>query len=216
MDLNLIREFQEGGKVMYLIAVCSLFSIAISIERIYRLLFRFDINAPAFMLQIMKLVQAKNIDRAIQLCNAAPHAGVAIVAKAALSRFGKSEREIQDAVDEAALEVIPQLHKRTNYLALIANVATLLGLLGTLFGLKTAFDAVATLPASERSAALAGGIAVALNTTAFGLIVAIPTMIVHSFVQTRTLKIIDEIDEFSVKLINLLVARGKSAGSAKG
>ncbi|RME04492.1 MAG: MotA/TolQ/ExbB proton channel family protein, partial [Deltaproteobacteria bacterium] len=204
------------GKVMYLIAVCSLFSIAISIERIYRLLFRYDINAPVFMSQIMKLVQAKNIERAIQLCSAAPHAGVAIVAKAALSRFGRSEREIQDAVDEAALEVIPKLHKRTNYLALIANIATLLGLLGTLFGLKTAFTAVATLPAAQRSAALAGGIAIALNTTAFGLIVAIPTMVVHSFVQTRTLKIIDEIDEFSVKLINLLVARGKSAGSAKG
>ena len=99
------------------------------------------------------------------------------------------------------------LQKRTPYLGMWANVATLTGLLGTISGLVIAFKAVATAAPEEKQQMLAQGISVAMYTTAFGLVVAIPTMIAHSIIANRTVKLIDEIDQYSVKLINLLTAR---------
>jgi len=189
------------------IAFFSAISLAIMIERFFFILIRYNINGPAFMAQIQKLINAGNVDRALQLCNAAPNAALSRVLKAGLSRANESERKIQDAVDEVALEILPKLQKRTNYLQMIANVATLLGLLGTVMGIIIAFKAVAEVDPSMKQTVLTKGIAVALYTTAFGLIVAIPCMVAHSMIAAKTIKIIDEIDEYSVKLINLLVAK---------
>ena len=105
--------------------------------------------------------------------------------------------------------MLPKLQKRTQYLQMIANVATLLGLLGTIIGIILSFKAVAKASAAEKQAKLTEGIATALYTTAFGLVVAIPSMIAHAMLSAKTTKIIDEIDEYSVKLINMLVAKQK-------
>ena len=206
-------SLKSGGPVMIVIAVFSVISLAIIIERFYFILFRFNINGPAFMKKIQKLVEARNFERAIQLCNAAPNAALSRVLKAGLSRAGKPEREIQDAVDEVALEILPKLQKRTNYLQVIANVATLLGLLGTIFGIIISFNAVANVDPSMKQKVLTSGIAVALSTTAFGLIVAIPSLLFYSILDNFTAKIIDEIDEFSVKLINLMSVVGNKETS---
>lgn len=206
----LINAMKEGGPVMWIILGFSILSMAIVLERFFFILFRYNINGPAFMKKIQKLVEARNIDRAIQLCNAAPHAALSRVLKAGLSRAGKQEREIQDAVDEVALEVLPKLQKRTSYLQVIANVATLLGLLGTILGIIMAFDAVANVEPAMKQKVLTKGISVALYTTAFGLVVAIPSLLFYAILDNKTVKIIDEIDEFSVKLINLLGNIGKS------
>ena len=206
----LINAMKEGGPVMWIILGFSILSMAIVLERFFFILFRYNINGPAFMKKIQKLVEARNIDRAIQLCNAAPHAALSRVLKAGLSRAGKQEREIQDAVDEVALEVLPKLQKRTSYLQVIANVATLLGLLGTILGIIMAFDAVANVEPAMKQKVLTKGISVALYTTAFGLLVAIPSLLFYAILDNKTVKIIDEIDEFSVKLINLLGNIGKS------
>ena len=211
----LINAMKEGGPVMWVILGFSVVSMAIVIERFFFILFRYNINGPAFMKKIQKLVEARNIDRAIQLCNAAPHAALSRVLKAGLSRAGRSERDIQDAVDEVALEILPRLQKRTNYLQVIANVATLLGLLGTILGIIMAFDAVAKLEPAMKQKVLTKGISVALYTTAFGLVVAIPSLLFFSILDNKTVKIIDEIDEFSVKLINLLSGLSKKEDSAK-
>jgi len=199
--------FREGGEFMYIILVISVIAMATVIERGYMILFRYNINGAAFMAQIQKLVMANNIDRAIKLCNAESNSALTRVLKAGLTRANRSALEIQNAVDEATLETIPMLQKRTPYLGMWANVATLTGLLGTISGLVIAFKAVATAAPEEKQQMLAQGISVAMYTTAFGLVVAIPTMIAHSIIANRTVKLIDEIDQYSVKLINLLTAR---------
>ncbi|MDP8257623.1 MAG: MotA/TolQ/ExbB proton channel family protein [Candidatus Alcyoniella australis] len=214
-ESTLFAPFQAGGPAMYVIAIFSIFAIAIIIERTIYIFFRYNINGPAFMNQVTKLINANNIDRALQLCKAAKNAALARVIEAGLKRHDRSEREIQDAVDEAALEILPQLQKRTGYLQMIANVSTLLGLLGTIMGIILAFQGVADADAKEKQEVLATGIYRALYTTAAGLIVAIPALVAHSVLMTKTVRIIDEIDEFSVKLINMLVARQSKQSDGK-
>jgi biopolymer transport protein ExbB len=206
-----LNFFRSGGPFMYLILVISVIAMATGLERGYMILFRYNINGAAFMAQIQKLVMANNIDRAIKLCNAESDAALTKVLKAGLTRANRSAIEIQNSVDEATLETIPQLQKRTPYLSMWANVATLTGLLGTIQGLVLAFAAVANADPSMKQEMLANGISMAMYTTAFGLVVAIPIIIVHSFISNRTVKLIDEIDQYSVKLINLLAARQRGA-----
>ncbi len=210
---EMAKFYTDGGFFMHPIAFVSVFGIAIIIERFIFLFFKYNINANQFMAQIQKLVMANNIDRAIKLCNAAPSAALPKVIKAGLTRANKGEMEIANAVEEATLEVIPNITKRTPTLQSVANIATLLGLLGTIIGLINAFEAVATAPPEMKSQMLTGAISIAMNTTAFGLIVAIPTLAGYVFLNNVTKKIIDEIDQYSVKLQNLLVSRGKGAQS---
>ena len=210
---EMAKFYTDGGFFMHPIAFVSVFGIAIIIERFIFLFFKYNINANQFMAQIQKLVMANNIDRAIKLCNAAPSAALPKVIKAGLTRANKGEIEISNAVEEATLEVIPNITKRTPTLQSIANIATLLGLLGTIYGLIQAFAAVANAPPDQKTQFLTQAISIAMNTTAFGLMVAIPTLIGYVFLNNVTKKIIDEIDQYSVKLQNLLVSRGKGAQS---
>lgn len=203
------EAFRTGGMWMYIILAVSIFAIGIVIERFIFLFFKYSINAEAFMAQVQKLVMANNIDRAIKLCNAAPTAALPRVIKAGLTRANKGEVEIQNAIEEATLEVVPKVQKRTASLSALANIATLLGLLGTIVGLIEAFEALEKATPENRQRLLARGIALAMNTTAFGLIVAIPTMVAHLILSGTTKKILDEIDMYSVKLENLLISRGK-------
>ena len=212
---NVDKQGATGLTVMYIILAVSIIGFGVMIERFIFLFFKYNLNASAFMAQIQKLVIANNIDRAIKLCNAAPSAALAKVIKAGLTRANKSEIEIQNAIEEATLDVIPQIQKRTNSLAAIANVATLLGLLGTIFGMIGAFEALDQAAADKRQEALGKNISTAMYTTAFGLIVAVPCLSAHIFLSNVTKKIIDEIDQYSVKLENLLISRGKS-GAAGG
>ncbi len=207
------EAFRQGGGWMYVILVVSIIAIGIMIERFIFLFFKYNINAQTFMAQIQKLVMANNIDRAIKLCNAAPSAALPKVIKAGLTRANKGEIEIQNAVEEATLEVIPQIMKRTPTLQALGNIATLLGLLGTIIGLIEAFTALKSATPDTRQELLSQGIALAMNTTAFGLIVAIPALIAHLFLSGMTKKILDEIDQYSVKLENLLVSRGKGGNN---
>ncbi len=205
-----IQKFiEEGGPFMYIILTVSVVALAVAIERFFFLFFRFNINAEAFMTQVQKLVMANNIDRAIKLCNAAGNASLPKVVKAGLTRANKSEVEISNAIEEVTLEVLPALTKRTETLPALSQIATYLGLLGTIFGMIDAFEAVAHAAPDKKAAALASGISIAMNTTALGLIVAIPTTVVYVFLAGMTKKIIQEIDQHSVKIENLLVSRGK-------
>jgi biopolymer transport protein ExbB/TolQ len=207
------EAFDSGGGWMYVIAFTSVIGLGIIVERFIFLFFKYNINANAFMGQIQKLVMSNNIDRAIKLCNAAPNAALPKVIKAGLTRANKGELEISNAIEEATLEVVPIVQKRTPTLGGVANIATLLGLLGTIVGLIQAFAALESAAPDQRAAALARGIAVAMNTTAFGLIVAIPCMTAQMFLQSVTTKILNEIDQYSVKLENLLVSRYRAGGA---
>lgn len=201
--------YRQGGVFMHPIAACLIIGIGLMIERFIFLFFKYNINGAAFMAQIQKLVMANNIDRAIKLCNAAPTAALPKVVKAGLTRANKGEVEISNAIEEATLEVIPEVQKRTNLLSAIANVATMLGLLGTIFGLINAFKALEAATPDKKSQLLAKFISIALNTTAFGLVAAIPCLVAHAILSAITKKIINEIEEYTVKLQNLLFNRAK-------
>ena len=150
---GIARAMSEGGIWMYAILSVSIVGLGIMIERFIMLFFKYNINASAFMAQIQKLVMADSIDKAIKLCNAAPSAALARVIKAGLTRANKGGTEIQNAVEEATLEVIPFIQRRTNSLAAIANIATLLGLLGTIIGMIGAFRDLAEVAPDKRQEA---------------------------------------------------------------
>ncbi len=208
-----IAEFYAAGGIwMHPISATSVVVLAIGLERAYMLLFRYNTNAVSLMAQVQKLVLANNIDRAIKLCNAAPNASLSRVIKAALTRANKGEVEIANALEEASVEVLRELNKRTNVLPNLANMATLLGLLGTIIGLIEAFAAVATAPPDMKSQMLTQALAIGLNSTALGLVVAIPALALFMWLNGHAKKIIEDVDQYALKIQNLLVARAKQPG----
>lgn len=212
---NAWKFMDSGGTFMWVIACVAIVGIIIAAERFMALVFKYNLEANAFMDQIRKLILANHIDRAIKLCAQARDASLARVVKAGLQKANKGGEEIQSAVDEAILEVVPEITKRTDYLFLVAQIATYLGLLGTIFGMIDAFDAVANAPPEEKATALAAAISVAMNTTALGLVVAVPASVVVGLLKGLTNKILAELDLHSAKLTNLLGQRAKGQLSAE-
>lgn len=219
MDVNvgiidqLAHTIQSGGAWIAPIIIALAIGVALTLERIVRLYFQYSIDGQSFMFEIQKHVLANDIDGAIRLCNGTRSAALPKVIKAGLQRAARDTDQIQNAIDAASLEVIPKLERRISYLSLIANIATLLGLLGTITGLIKAFNAVALADPGQRQAILAAGISEAMNATAFGLVTAIFAMIAHSILSARAGRLLDEVDEFGVKLLDLLSARRPRAGS---
>ncbi len=192
----------DGGSFMLIILLVFFAGLAIGIERFLR--FRsFDLNAASFMNEIQKLVLANKIKDAIQYCSGSK-AMLPKVIKNGLKRSNQNSEQVQNAIDATALEIIPNVEKRIHYLNLLANISTLLGLLGTIFGLIMAFEAVGAADPSQKATILAAGISKAMNTTAFGLISAITIMVFHSFLTSKSEKIISDVDQYSVKLLDIL------------
>jgi biopolymer transport protein ExbB/TolQ len=202
-----LTALQSGDPAMILIAVTLALSAAFTFERTVRLFLHYNVDGPSFMFEIQKYILANDLDGAIRLCNGAGKAALPKVIKAGLQRASRNEEQIQNAIDAASLEVIPKLERRLPYLALIANLSTLLGLLGTISGLIRSFGALAMADPAQRQAILGKGISEAMNATAFGLITAILTMIAHSILTNKATRILEEVDEFGVKLLDLLSAR---------
>lgn len=200
--------FEEGGFFMYPILLCAVFGAALTLERFYYLFLRASLNAAAFMAQVQREVLAGNLEEALRLCNGEPSAAIARVLKAGLVRAERPEAEIKAAVEEVCLEVQPLISRRLSYLPMLANVATLLGLLGTIQGLIYSFHSVADADATTRSTALADGIAVAMYTTFFGLFVAVPILISHAMLAAKANQVLDEVDHHALKLTNLLGTTG--------
>lgn len=203
---------QDASSYMWLIALCGVFAISIMVERLYFIFVRSNVDAPKFMAEIRKLVAGGNLKKAIALCETAKDKALPSVVMAGLKRAVEKEggpldfRAIQNAVDEGTLEIIPKLTERAGYLAMLSNVSTLLGLMGTVYGLILSFAAVGNpaLPEDKKALLLASGISAAMQTTIWGLSIAIPCIVVYTIITTKTGKIIDEMDEHMVKLINLM------------
>jgi len=206
-QLNAITALQHGGFATLLIAITLAVSVAFMLERFIRLFMQMSINGSSFMFEIQKHVLANDLDGALRVCNGTKDAALPRVIKAGLMRASRSDEQIQNAIDAASLEVIPQLERNLPFLALIANVATLLGLLGTISGLIRSFASIANADPAQRQALLSAGISEAMFATAFGLVVAISTMVAHSILSSKASKIVSDIDEHSVKLLDLLSAR---------
>lgn len=192
----------EGGIFMWIILATWTFGIAISLERI-KSLFTYDIDGSSLMNMIKKHVLNNDVQKAIQSCSNS-NALLPMVLKSGLKRANQDKDQIQDAVDSTILEVAPKIEKRMSYLGLVANVSTLIGLLGTIYGLIESFAAVANADPSSKAKLLALGISKAMNTTAFGLISAISIMVVHNILSNKSDKIIAEVEEYSLKLVDLL------------
>lgn len=202
---TIIRFFQEGGAFMYPIALVMAFGLAIAMERWIFLSRARASNRKAFdtMLPFIKKGQYATIMKMAD-DKAAP---VTRIIAAGASRIKDSTIDRDDvsiAMEEGVMEATPRLEKRTPYLATLANIATLLGLLGTIIGLIEAFSAVANADPSEKAALLSSSISVAMNTTAFGLMAAIPLLLCHALLQTKTTEIVDSLEMAGVKFLNMI------------
>lgn len=210
---TIIRFFQDGGMFMYPIAVILVVGLSIAIERIISISAAKRKNRAAFE-DMLPMIQRKDYKAAL---NYAGQSGsdIANILGAGIARMPNSSRreDIEYAMEEGLMETTPKLEKRTPYIATLANISTLMGLLGTIIGLIAAFTAVATAAPSEKATLLSQSISVAMNTTAFGLISAIPLLLAHTVLQSKTTEIIDSLEMASVKFLNLITERKPANGA---
>lgn len=201
----LIKFIVDGGAFMYVILFVWAYGIAVCFERFFKLK-SLDVDGPSFMNELQRYVLSNDVQGAIRVCSGSI-AALPKVLKGGLKRASQSTEQIQNAIDATALEVIPKIESKLNQLNLVANISTLFGLLGTIQGLIMSFSAVSAADPAQKGEILAKGIAVAMNTTFLGLIAAISLMVIHAFLSGKAEKIISEIDEFSVKLIDMLTTK---------
>jgi biopolymer transport protein ExbB/TolQ len=201
---TMIEFFQEGGIFMYPILIVFALGLAIAIER-YIYLTAARASNRGMWDQLTPLVAQRNYQKAMEI-SAKSKAAVGKILAYGLSRLQASKRrdDIEIAMEEGLMEVIPRLEKRTHYLATLANIATLLGLLGTIIGLIQAFTAVANANPADKADLLSASISVAMNTTAFGLIAAIPLMLMYSVLQAKTTELVDSMEMATVKFLNAI------------
>ena len=200
----IVRFFQEGGIFMYPIMLVFALGLAIAIERYIYLTAARTTNRSMWD-TLTPLVQKSEFQQAMDLA-ARSKAAVGKILAYGLSRLQVSKRrdDIEIAMEEGLMEVIPRLEKRTHYLATFANIATLLGLLGTIIGLIQAFTAVANANPADKADLLSASISVAMNTTAFGLMAAIPLLLLYTVLQTKTTELVDSMEMATVKFLNAI------------
>lgn len=203
----IVRFFQAGGVFMYPIGAVMTLGVAITIERFICLGKVRSANRKAWN-ELLPVLSRGDYRQATAM-TAESDAVISKVLNYGLSRIGSTNRrdDIEMAMEEGLLEVVPSLEKRTHYLATFANVATLMGLLGTIAGLIQAFTSVASASAAEKADALSAAISVAMNCTAFGLLVAIPLVLIYSVLQSKTTELVDGLEMAVVKSVNALMTR---------
>jgi biopolymer transport protein ExbB len=201
---TIIRFIQDGGAFMYPILVVGALGFAIAIERFIKLS-AVKMANHAMWSKVHPVLVEGDFEKAREM-TAGDKSTVSQLLSLGLVRQGAVRRrdDIEIAMEEGMMEIIPQLEKRTSYIALFSNIATLLGLLGTIIGLIQAFNAVANANPAEKADLLSASISVAMNTTAFGLIVAVPLLIMHAYLNSRTGEIVDSLEMASVKTLNII------------
>lgn len=204
---EIARRWEAGQWGMYPIALCLVIALAIMVERTLVLFFSASINKEAFLRGLKKHIYAGDLDKAINYVAGQKPTPLTNVIKAGLMNVPKGEDEVQAALDEASLRETPRLEARTGYLAMLGNAAMLAGLLGTVSGLIACFEAVGggTVNPADKATILANGISEAMNCTGFGLLTAIPALVAFSILMGRTQHIINDINETSVSVLNLIV-----------
>jgi biopolymer transport protein ExbB/TolQ len=203
---TLAKHYNDGRWMMHPIAVALVATIVLIVDRVITLYFTASADKESFLKGLREHVYRGDLDRAISFCASQRKTPLVSVVKAGLINVPKGEADVQAAMDEATLRESPRIEKRTGYLAMLGNVATLLGLLGTIVGLISAFGAVATASPSDKATILSQSISEAMNCTAFGLLTAIPALVAYSVLQGRSQTMLDDINESSVSVLNLIVA----------
>lgn len=202
----IIASFQGGGWGMVPIAVVMVFVVFIIFER-FATLKKLSVDKQDFNEKLFGMVLRGDIRQAVTFCDSR-QAPLTNTLKAGLIQVinRRPDEEVQVAMDGAALKEMPEIDGWTGFLAVFGNVATLLGLLGTIIGLIHSFRAVTNADPAQKATLLSSGIAEAMNCTAFGLIVAIPALLAYGYFQTRIQRIVNDLNESSMNLMNLIVA----------
>ncbi len=201
---SVVSFFQNGGPFMYPIALVLVIGLALAIERWLFLTVAKGSNRRTFD-RMLPMLRKKDYGGVIELARSSK-APIGRIVASGVARLQQSPRrdDIEYAMEEGVMEAVPRLEKRTPYLATLANIATLLGLLGTIMGLIAAFTAVANADPAEKATLLSNSISVAMNTTAFGLMSAIPLLLLHATLQNKTTEIVDSLEMAGVKCLNIM------------
>src|SRR6201992_3681580 len=202
-----VNFFKDGGIFLYPLALIFVVGVAIAIER-YVYLTRETIRNRSLWDSLVPALSAGNFKQVVGLCHNSK-ASIATILNYGVARVASARRrdDIEKAMDESLLEVIPRIEKRTHYLSSLANVGLLICFLGSLTGLIGAFGAVATANPAEKASLLAAAISVAMNNTASGLFVAITLLLAHMFLESKTTSMIDSLEIASVKFLNSITER---------
>jgi biopolymer transport protein ExbB/TolQ len=203
--------FHKGGPFFYVNTLFLAIVIAIIVERTIYFLGRGHLNAKAFLEQIRKLLSANNIDRAKKLCDATS-APVARVAKAGLNRLHRGEAAVAQAMEETMNDALPEVKTRISALWSLANVVTLIGLLGTITGLISTFAAIGNANPAERQEKLSAGISEAMYNTAYGLAIALVCMLGHLLLSGAMKKVVADLETFVMRFENLAAEGAAAAG----
>jgi biopolymer transport protein ExbB len=202
-----VTFFKEGGPFLFLLAAIFVVGIAIAIDR-FIYLTRETISNRDLWTQLVPLINSGNFKQVVAVTSKSK-AAIATVLNYGIARLASARRrdDVEKAMDESLLEVIPQIEKRTHYLSALANIGLLTGLLGTVIGLIAAFASIANANPAEKASLLAASISVAMNNTASGLFVAITLLLAHMFLEAKTTRLIDSLEIASVKFLNSVVER---------
>lgn len=214
--MQVLEVLNSGGWMMYVLLGISIIAFSITVDRIIMLFIRSKLNVPNFMGQIVRSIEARDFSRAIETCNIRTKHPLPTIVKAGLSKSNRREKEIERAMEEEMLKALPGIQRGVGMLGLLGNTATLLGLLGTIFGLIMAFEGVSAASAAARQKVLAEGISVAMYTTAFGLIVAVPILFAHQIISGRIERLLIQLEEGATALLVALAGRLKGVSEPKG
>lgn len=204
--MKLIQFINDAGAVGWVIVTVGTAAFSLAAERFYTLYYKYGMNFDDFALKIQNLIGQKKHEEALVLCHELKSKPLAQAFKTIIEKSDQSEDSIFQAHDIALAETLPLVARRLHHISMTANVATLLGLLGTIQGLIASFAAVAAADPAQKQALLANGISIAMYTTALGLIVSIPLMIAYSFLVSRQNEIVGKIQEKTTRLTEQLTA----------
>ncbi|MBN8555858.1 MAG: MotA/TolQ/ExbB proton channel family protein [Deltaproteobacteria bacterium] len=194
--IKIKSAWDAGGVFIYPIHLVAILAISVTIERVYWLYFKSSMNVKSFLNQLSPAVARKDYQSAIQFCDSIPAPASRVAKRMLVRALSKGTREDIEAVEASALaQESHPIERRTSYLSMLANIATLLGLLGTISGLIASFAAAAKVDPSQKAELLAHGISEAMNCTAYGLVVAIFALVLFALLQGKTQNLLDEIKE---------------------
>jgi biopolymer transport protein ExbB len=206
--MDAVLSFLTNYKIVDMcIGVVGIFGLVLIFDRFKALYFDYAMPADSFMKQVMSLIDQDKVEEAITFCGANEKKPLAYVIKRILEKSDRDDSAMEHGLDIASSEVGPKLMKSLGHLQMVSNVVTLIGLLGTVIGLITAFRAVSFADVAQKQTLLAEGISIAMTATMLGLIFAIPTMICYSFLHSKQGKLFSEIDEHSQKVMEALRMR---------
>lgn len=197
--------FNEGGPFMWPILIILAISIAVMLDRFIYYFIYCSSNSKFLLPQLTTLINNNQSAEALKYVKKRNNPFFSLL-RTALVRFheGASVNLIEEGIEETSIKELPKLSKRLSYLSLFANIATLVGLLGTIAGLQQSFGSLSSANPAEKAEMLSAGIAQAMNTTAFGLVVAVPCMLLYTFFTNKQQQILNDIDDITVRLVNTM------------